>query len=176
VYVTHDQLEALTVADYMAIMNEDGQVEQVGTPMEIYEFPITVFVAQFVGTTNILYGTVIQQDNIYFLDITKVGRFVLPMPKEQDWQIEGTQLVMSIRPEKIEVSLRKLDTYQNYMKGTIEAIIYHGRSTQYNVRVLPDLMMRVFRQNEEHSTRDVVTYDDIVYLHWNSDSVVLFKE
>ena len=59
VYVTHDQFEALTVADQMAIMNYDGQIEQIGTPKEIYEFPKCIFVAKFVGTTNILRGTLI---------------------------------------------------------------------------------------------------------------------
>src|SRR3990167_298457 len=58
VYVTHDQFEALTVADTMAIMNEDGHIEQIGTPKEIYEFPVSSFVAKFVGTTNILEGTI----------------------------------------------------------------------------------------------------------------------
>ena len=56
VYVTHDQFEALTVADIMAIMNQDGEIEQIGTPKEIYEFPVSSFVAKFVGTTNILKG------------------------------------------------------------------------------------------------------------------------
>ena len=56
VYVTHDQFEALTVADIMAIMNPDGQIEQIGTPKEIYEFPVSSFVAQFVGSTNIFKG------------------------------------------------------------------------------------------------------------------------
>src|ERR1700722_168321 len=56
VYVTHDQFEALTVADQMAIMNHKGEIEQIGTPKEIYEFPVSSFVARFVGTTNILGG------------------------------------------------------------------------------------------------------------------------
>src|SRR5579863_8690039 len=58
VYVTHDQFEALTVADHMAIMNHDGEIEQVGTPKDIYEFPVSIFVAEFVGSTNIFKGTV----------------------------------------------------------------------------------------------------------------------
>ena len=61
VYVTHDQFEALTVADQMAIMNHDGEIEQIGTPKEIYEFPVSSFVAQFVGTTNIIKGTLRNQ-------------------------------------------------------------------------------------------------------------------
>src|SRR5579871_1178844 len=69
VYVTHDQFEALTVADYMAIMNYDGEIEQVGTPKEIYEFPISSFVAQFVGTTNIIKGIIQVNDTEALLNI-----------------------------------------------------------------------------------------------------------
>jgi spermidine/putrescine transport system ATP-binding protein len=177
VYVTHDQLEALTVADYMAIMNADGEIEQVGTPKEIYEFPDTVFVAQFVGTTNILNGTLVGHDNNHvFLAVQELGTFTVTLPKDARWVVDGALVVMSIRPEKIELSLKRLEAYVNCIQGIIEAIIYHGRSTQYNVRVLPDLVIRVFLQNEEHSARDVVTYDDTVYVHWHADSVVLFKE
>ena len=66
VYVTHDQTEALTVADQMAIMNYDGQIEQVGTPQEIYEFPVSSYVAQFVGKANIFKG-VLHIDNNSFI-------------------------------------------------------------------------------------------------------------
>jgi spermidine/putrescine transport system ATP-binding protein len=177
VYVTHDQLEALTVADYMAIMNADGHIEQVGTPKEIYEFPATVFVAQFVGTTNMITCTLTGYDETnLFLEVEDLGTFTVTAPKDSRWIVDNARIIMSIRPEKIDLSLRKLDQYSNYIQGTIEAIIYHGRSTQYNVRVLPHLLVRVFLQNEEHSARDVVTYDDTVYLHWHKDSVVLFKE
>src|SRR3984893_13895028 len=62
-YVTHDQFEALTVADQMAIMNHRGEIEQIGTPKEIYEFPNSSFVAKFVGTTNIMSGTLRHVDS-----------------------------------------------------------------------------------------------------------------
>ena len=79
VYVTHDQLEALTVADYMAIMNADGHIEQVGTPKEIYEFPATVFVAQFVGTTNMITCTLQSYDDTnLFLEVEELGIFYRP--------------------------------------------------------------------------------------------------
>ncbi len=73
VYVTHDQFEALTVADTMAIMNPDGQIEQVGTPKEIYEFPVSSFVAQFVGSTNIFKGTLRSEDGSSILKLKESG-------------------------------------------------------------------------------------------------------
>jgi len=174
VYVTHDQHEALTVADAMAIMNEDGEIEQVGSPKQVYEFPTSVFVAQFVGTTNMLTGTLIKRDEKSYLRVEKLGEFAIPTLQET-WATEGATVIMSLRPEKIELSTRPLDNFDNKVEGTVAAIVYHGRSTQYNIRLADRSIMRVFVQNEEHSTREIVTYDDHVFLHWNKDSVVLFR-
>lgn len=78
VYVTHDQFEALTVADQMAIMNTKGEIEQIGTPKEIYEFPHSSFVAKFVGTTNILSGTLRHVDSAEpEIEIPDLGHFKL---------------------------------------------------------------------------------------------------
>ena len=78
VYVTHDQFEALTVADQMAIMNHRGEIEQIGTPKEIYEFPHSSFVAKFVGTTNIFSGTFKHFDSSEpEIEIPDLGRFKL---------------------------------------------------------------------------------------------------
>ena len=73
VYVTHDQFEALTVADPMAIMNHDGEIEQIGTPKEIYEFPVSSFVAEFVGTTNIFKGTLYIDDAKQAIELPGLG-------------------------------------------------------------------------------------------------------
>ncbi len=176
VYVTHDQFEALTVADYMAIMNEDGTIEQVGTPKEIYEFPTTSFVARFVGTSNMMRGTIKRSDQVVLLDVEDLGTFDVVLPQNSAWVTDGCEAVMSIRPEKINLSKTPLEGFSNMLSGTVESIVYHGRSTQYNVRVGKKHVMQVFEQNEEHSAREGVTYDDTVHVHWQKDSVVLLKE
>ncbi len=174
VYVTHDQHEALTVADAMAIMNEDGEVEQVGTPKQIYEFPASVFVAQFVGTTNMIAGMLELSNGEMAVVSEKLGRFTVQTPAES-WVEDKIPVIMSIRPEKIDLSLRPLDAFENRVEGIVVAIVYHGRSTQYNIRLADHSTMRVFVQNEEHSAREMVTYDDQVFLQWHKDSVVLFR-
>ena len=83
VYVTHDQFEALTVADQMAIMNHDGAIEQIGTPKQIYEFPVSSFVAKFVGTTNILNGTLHHLDTQPEIAISHMGRFKVYIPQKK---------------------------------------------------------------------------------------------
>lgn len=175
VYVTHDQLEALTVADYMAIMNQDGEIEQVGTPKEVYEFPASSFVAKFVGTTNILKGVVHLHGQEQFLRVEDMGDLRITLPAGKDWAQEGKHLLMSLRPEKIDISKEELPGFANVIKGVVASMVYHGHSTLYNVRVGSEQIIQVFEQNEEHFIKDTIDYDDVVYLHWQKENVVLLE-
>lgn len=175
VYVTHDQFEALTVADHMAIMNEDGQIEQIGTPKEIYEFPISAFVAKFVGTTNLFQGTIRGSAPVGTFEIDNLGSYHVLIPKDRPWACDGVRALMSLRPEKIDIRKTPIEGFSNYFEGTVRAIIYHGRSTQYNVRLSNDFLVQVFEQNEEHFEREVIDYDDKVFLYWQKENVVLLE-
>lgn len=175
VYVTHDQYEALTVADYMAIMNYNGEIAQVGTPKEIYEFPATSFVAKFVGTTNIFTGTMQNLDSAPSMMVPLVGTFSVALPQKKRWLTEGCTALMSIRPEKIEISKKELEGFSNWVKGIVTAIIYHGPSTQYMVQLHDDFSVTVFEQNEEHFPQEVIDYDDTVFLYWQKENVVLLE-
>lgn len=178
IYVTHDQFEALTVADTMAIMNQDGEIEQVGTPKEIYEFPISTFVAQFVGTTNILKGTLRMHDNgVNKIEIAGLGAFEVSIPSiMKEWAHDGIFVYLSVRPEKIDISKKPLQGFSNSLTGVVESIVYHGRSTQYNVRLKNEMRLHVFEQNEEHFEQEVIDYDNEVYLYWQKDNAVLLEK
>lgn len=175
IYVTHDQFEALTVADYMAIMNREGAIEQVGTPKEIYEFPISSFVAQFVGTTNIFRGTLRLQQDAAFIDLDRLGSFLVSPPADKKWAYHGSMIAMSIRPEKFAITKSPMNGFSNMMHAVVESIVYHGRSTQYNVRLASGMLVSVFEQNEEHFPKEVIDYDDSVYLYWQKENVVLLE-
>jgi len=176
VYVTHDQFEALTVADYMAIMNHDGIIEQVGTPKQVYEFPVSTFVAKFVGTTNLLQGTLVFGNDKQALAIDKVGEFEVVVPADKAWATNGKAIFMSVRPEKIEISKTEVPGFSNHVKGIVQSIVYHGRSTQYNVRLASGQLLQVFEQNEEHFPQEVIEYDDQVHLYWQKENVVLLEK
>ncbi len=92
VYVTHDQFEALTVADQMAIMNHRGEIEQIGTPKEIYEFPLSSFVAKFVGTTNIVGGTLHNIDTDPEIEVRELGRFKIALSQKKSGWWKGVPL------------------------------------------------------------------------------------
>ena len=176
VYVTHDQFEALTVADHLAIMNADGEIEQVGTPKEIYEFPASSFVATFVGSTNILKGIIRIQDDRSKIEIEDLGKFDVVIPEDKSWASDGTSVLMSIRPEKIEISKTELAGFANHITGIVDSIIYRGRSTQYRVLLDNDFMLQVFEQNEEHFPQEEIDYDDRVHMYWQKENVVLLAK
>lgn len=176
IYVTHDQTEALTVADQMAIMSPHGRIEQVGTPKEIYEFPRSTFVAKFVGSTNILKGNLHIKDGMHHLVVQGLPIIHLAQPAENLQVRHGDMIFISLRPEKIMISKKHLDGFSNHLQGIVLAIVYHGRSTQYNVQLANGMVVQVFEQNEEHFPKDVIDYDDTVFLYWQKDNSVILVE
>lgn len=173
IYVTHDQFEALTVADQMAIMNNHGDIEQIGTPEEIYEFPSSSFVARFVGSTNSFHGTLHNLDQDPQISITNFGTFAIKSP--QPWMKEDSIATLSIRPEKIFISKTPPENFSNTIQGVVDSIVYHGRSTLYIVRINEHVRIQVFEQNEVHFPQDEIDYDETVYLAWQKENTVLLK-
>jgi len=179
VYVTHDQTEALTIADQMIIMNEEGEIAQLGTPKEIYEFPISSFVAQFVGITNIFKGIFRKKGEDEFVDVPGLGEFQVSVGQDKPWVKEGKELLMSIRPEKIDVfkSVPEIaGNFENHLTGKIVSIIYQGRSTQFSVTLMNNETIQVFEQNDEHIERETIKMGDIVNLYWKKNNEVLLEK
>jgi len=161
----------------MAIMNHRGEIEQIGTPKEIYEFPYSSFVAKFVGTTNIISGILRNMDSPEpEIEVPDLGRFKLMTSHIKPWMTEGCDLLMSIRPEKIFISKKDVKNFSNTVKGTVQSIVYHGRSTQYNILLKNHLKLQVFEQNEEHFPQEVIDYDNEVNLYWQKENVVILEK
>lgn len=172
VYVTHDQEEALTMSDRIAVL-EKGQILQVGTPMEIYEEPKNRFVADFIGETNFLTGRVIsqQQGNTVILvdeelPITVYSREELPL---------GKIVTLVVRPEKAEIQPRNSDQ-PSTLPGVIEEVIYIGTDTRYIVRLTPQSALTVRRQNLHR--RDLILHHlgEKVQIAIPSDSICILED
>jgi spermidine/putrescine transport system ATP-binding protein len=147
VYVTHDQEEALTMSDRIAVMNE-GRILQLGTPGEIYERPRTRFVADFIGQTNFLEVDVIGADGTMIeVDLPGSGPLRARMP--DGIQAEG-RMTLAVRPEKISM-LGDLPGSEipgwDQLTGRLEEIVYVGTHTQYLIRLPGGQMLSVYRQN-----------------------------
>ncbi|MFC1894479.1 ABC transporter ATP-binding protein [Candidatus Dependentiae bacterium] len=175
IYITHDQFEALTVADKMAIMNTSGNIEQIGTPKEIYEFPASRFVANFVGNTNIVEGVLHKNDQNWEIEVEGLGLFKVYTPNLKSWMIPGCKAYLSLRPEKVYISKKKMEGFSNHLTGKVDNIIYYGRSTQYDVMLKNGKILNVFEQNEEHFPQEIIDYDNQVNLYFQKENVVLLE-
>ena len=144
VHVTHDQEEAMTMADTIAVMNE-GKIEQMGSPVQIYEHPKTAFVANFLGQTNLFEGTVagIEGDEL----AVKVKDTTIFVPLSST-EIRNGRIVLGVRPEKVKiVDQGKPGLPKNQINGSIKLTAFVGVSTQYEVITNWGQEVSAFEQN-----------------------------
>jgi spermidine/putrescine transport system ATP-binding protein len=166
VYVTHDQGEALTMSDRIAVMN-DGQIEHLGTPREIYEHPRTRFVAGFIGTSNLLSGTVTRMDgDRAVIELGPDERIIVPVPDRDVGH--GSRLELTVRPEKIELATEPPAGEGCALRGTVSEVVYLGTSTNFSVSTTAGSDMVVFQQNSA-SAADVAARGDSVWLSWQPE-------
>ncbi len=132
IMVTHDQEEALSLSDRIAVMN-GGQVEQIGTPSEIYEQPATPFVADFIGDTNLLQGRVDAVEATKLRVLTQSGLKVLVQQPAGNHDARLNQVVISIRPENIRLSLTPPEERGNCFQGKLSHTMYLGTHIHYVV-------------------------------------------
>jgi spermidine/putrescine transport system ATP-binding protein len=150
IYVTHDQEEALTMSDRIAVMNM-GTVEQVGGPEELYESPRTRFVAGFIGTSNFIEGDLVRDGRGGVLKFRENERVIVE-PPELDGEELADHVELSIRPEKIRLkeTLEEIAADQCLMRGTVRDVVYLGMTTQYKIDVPSlDRQFTVLEQNVE---------------------------
>jgi spermidine/putrescine transport system ATP-binding protein len=171
VYVTHDQGEALTMSDRIAVMN-DGRIEHLGSPREIYERPATKFVAGFIGTSNLLAGTVAGvEDGRAIITYGPGERVIVPLTPRGDGSPVtvgvGDTLELSVRPEKIDMATQEpAGTDQCVIRGVVTEVVYLGTSTNYNVETSTGTQIVVFDQNAANA-EDIAARGDSVFLTWN---------
>jgi spermidine/putrescine transport system ATP-binding protein len=150
-YVTHDQEEALTMADRMAVM-QAGRVWQIGTPVEIYENPSSAFVAGFIGETNFLAGRIgLCVDDAVQVD---VGSMAVWAALPDGFKVVAGEVVdLALRPEKILLHREPLAAHPNNLSAVVDEAIYRGTEIHYTLRVRPDLSLVVRQQNLDHGIR-----------------------
>jgi len=179
VFVTHDQEEALTLSDRIAVMN-NGMVEQVGTPQEIYEFPRTPFVAQFIGSMNAFDGTVkaIKEDAIE----VAVGALKRPMlvkaPRDGLRPLPsvgvGASAKVMVRPEKLKLLKSQPGPEQNSVEGQVRDVIYLGSVTHFSVVTKDgEGLVQVAQPNTALTARKGFGSGDKVFVAWAPEDALL---
>ena len=168
-YVTHDQGEAMSLSDRIAVMN-NARVEQTGSPVEIYEAPRSSFTAAFIGDTNFFDGTVAALEGGEYSRLVIDGFPGVTCFNDRPRKI-GDLVHLSIRPEKFAISRAQPPARQghNAVRGTVENIIYLGSLTRYWVRV-EGYRISVTRQHTRFPLDEApITWNDPVWLDWHAD-------
>ena len=167
-YVTHDQSEAMSISDRIAVMNQ-GAIEQIGRPAEIYEAPRSSFVAAFIGDTNFLDGVVSgrESDHLARFRAGPLGELVFHHDRTPR---VGDAVHLSLRPEKIGVSWERPHggPHDNAVQGEIEDVIYFGSHTRYRVRAGGRLLCAQTQHRGFRSDEGPPAKGDPVWLHWHA--------
>ena len=176
VTVTHDQDEALSMAGRIAVINK-GQIAQLATPSDLYEFPANRFVADFVGSVNLFEGKLtIDEPERAVVDCPEIGKIYL------NHGVTGAHAAtvwVAIRPEKMTLCkpgkaiAKDAPDGHNIANGQIKGMSYLGDCTQYEIRLESGRMIRISRANLSRWDQEDFTWDDKVSLHWHSASPVV---
>jgi len=188
IYVTHDQQEALSVSDRIAVMNQ-GDILQIGTPHEIYESPAKDFVARFIGDTNLFDGIITKVEKVKLHDFEGVTEYMvdLDVPElssssqlgkikvtDVDEVKEGQKVSFTVRPEKIVITKEKPSTKRddiNVLQGIVDEPIYSGFQTKFYVQVgsSDKTLIRVIKQHANYSDEGPdIRWKESVYLSWSA--------
>src|SRR5690606_28635706 len=180
VVVTHDQEEAMTLSTRIGVMNA-GEIIQVGTPKDIYEYPNSKFVAEFIGNVNMFEGRLIEDEPDHVrIDSPELGGTIYVdhgVSSPPDAIVSA-----AIRPEKINISIERPPVQagsnqdDNVVQGTVHEIAYMGDMSVYLVQLASGKVVRVTQPNIYRHADDSITWDQTVYLSWHASSPVVLTE
>ncbi|MCC7411936.1 MAG: ABC transporter ATP-binding protein [Gammaproteobacteria bacterium] len=174
VVVTHDQQEAMTLSTRIAVMNA-GAFVQIGTPNEVYEYPCSRAVAEFVGSINLFEGRAgALRDGFLEVRCADIGQVVsvecaTPVA-------EGSRVWVALRPEKLVVSKEAPPTDGCSMSGVVWDLGYQGNLSVYRVKLGSGKIVEVSTQNRRRAARRVLEWDAVVHLSWDPCAAILLVE
>jgi putrescine transport system ATP-binding protein len=175
IVVTHDQEEAMTLSSRIAVMNQ-GRFEQVGTPGEVYEYPANRFIADFVGTINLLETTVVDSANDQVILKCEATGGELTAHGGQG-SVASDKCWLAIRPEKIFIGKEPPTAGERtVLKGTVLGLGYFGNLSVYRVQLPTGIVLQVSAQNRRRTARRTVEWDDEVYVSWDIASAIFLDQ
>lgn len=181
IFVTHDQEEALSVSDRVAVMNK-GHALQVAPPFEIYESPVDAFVADFIGETNLFEGEVTRVDGEWVETTTKALGPIKVTADDSIYPKVGDVILMTVRPEKIRVMLspppqEKYDNKHNLLQGQVKELIYAGFQSKCSIQVDgSNFIVHAVKPHIKYSDEGPeIDWDDRVHLWWHANDAYIVE-
>ena len=166
IYVTHDQDEALSMSDRIVVLRE-GVIEQIGSPVEVYEHPNSLYVADFLGEANVFKGTIIKKNKdktIMQTDKADMLTFI-----NNDFEVDD-KVDLIVRPENVKIS--KTPVKPNCISGKIDELVYDGAFTKILIKKEKDIIKSIISGNDKLYKRG-----DEIYIYWDiEDAIILGSE
>jgi len=172
VMVTHDQEEAMSLSDRIAVMHE-GRIDQIGSPEEIYECPQTAFVADFIGDTNLFAGTVESIDRSTITVRTSANLTIIVQQSDMWSGVTGDSVVVSVRPEKVYLNLYQPEVSVNCFEGRLKNTMYMGTHVHYVVELASGDKITVRQPNTGGSFPDAHTP---IYAYWGTNDCLALTD
>ena len=175
VVVTHDQEEAMTLATRIAVMDK-GEVRQIGSATDVYEYPNSSFVAGFIGSINMFDGEVRAMNGTASVEVPKLGATVTA--RGNSALAAGQPVKVAVRPEKIHITREPPAPGMNAIEGTVDDLAYFGKDSLYRVRLATGTVLQVNNVNARRAaeTERVAQWEDKVWLSFEPSSVILLKD
>ena len=173
VMVTHDQEEAMTMANRIAIM-EEGRIVQAGSPRDVYEAPNSLQAAEFIGSMNIFHGVISVDAQDHAVIDAEGASTQLYVSYGVTTAIEDKTVVFAVRPEKTLISREQPQSQYNWCKGVVNDIAYLGGHSVYHIRLDNGQILNSFMVNSDRFA-DLPTWDDEVYVYWSDDSGLVLR-
>ena len=171
IMVTHDQEEAMTMSSRIGVM-EEGRIRQIGAPHDIYEFPNSRFVAEFIGSINIFEGVVVEDEPDHILIESEDAGCQLYVTHSAAVPV-GAQVAVAVRPEKVMISTKQPSETCNCTKGIVRDIAYLGDISIYYVELPSGKVIQATLPNLLRLSERDVQWEDEIYLYWRPENGVV---
>ena len=175
VVVTHDQEEAMTLATRIAVMDK-GEVRQIGSATDVYEYPNSSFVAGFIGSINMFDGAVTAMKGVAQVDVPKLG---LTVEAREDAALGvGDAVKVAVRPEKIHITREPPAPGMNAIEGTVDDLAYFGKDSLYRIKLATGTVVQVNNVNARRGAESerVAQWEDKVWLSFAPSSVIVLRD
>jgi len=175
VVVTHDQEEAMTLATRIAVMDK-GEVRQIGSATEVYEYPNSSFVAGFIGSINMFDGGITSVNGTASVEVPKLG--VTLEARENSNLMAGQAVKVAVRPEKIHITREPPPAGMNAIEGTVDDLAYFGKDSLYRIKLPTGTILQVNNVNARRAAESerVAQWEDKVWLSFEPSSVILLRD
>ena len=173
IMVSHDQEEAMTMSTRIGLMNE-GRILQVGEPTEIYEYPNSKYVANFIGSVNLFDGIIIEEKSDYVVVKSTSIEKNLYVSHSSNAPV-GAQISVAIRPEKIMLTTSQPTGEYNWAKGIVKDIVYLGDVSIYYVKLPSEITVLATVANLVRAAERPIQWEDEIYLYWKPENGIVLS-